>query len=114
MNRAAKRDNTEPEIIDALTHAGYSVAQLSGKGIPDLIVGCPKTRRTHLLEVKSKGGTLTAAQRDFIRSWRGSPVWVVQSGDEALDVVARLADVVTREAAVNAWDEEWQREDLAR
>ena len=91
MRHAAKRDETEAAIMDALRADGWVVSQLSGEGVPDLVAS--KHGRWELFECKSKGGSLTAAQREFIRTHK-APVWVVSSAEEALEVARKLADTV--------------------
>lgn len=82
---AAKRDKNEASIITALRAVGCSVMQQSGKGVPDLLVG--QRGRTLLLEVKMPGESLTPAQEEFHARWRGAPIHVVTSVEEALAVL---------------------------
>jgi Holliday junction resolvase len=84
---AAKRDKNEPEIIAALLAVGASVSQLSGRGLPDLLVGFKGVN--YLLEVKNKesGGKLKPDQVEFIASWQGRPVVVVWNVDDALKAI---------------------------
>jgi hypothetical protein len=83
MRRAAKRDATEPAIIDALQRAGCRVQPLSQDGVPDLLVRGPKGWA--LLEVKSPGGRLTPAQRQWRQTYGVVPI--VQTPDEAIRAV---------------------------
>lgn len=102
--QAAKRDANEPEIIAALKAAGCSVQQLSGKGIPDLLVGmteyyeltCPDgtvnfDRRivNLLMEVKAPKAKLTEDQATWHSEWRGQVV-IVRSIEDALAAVSRI------------------------
>lgn len=80
--RAAKRDENEAGIIDALRAVGCTVTPLSGTGVPDLLVGHRGT--TLLLEVKMPRKGLTDAQAVFHASWKGAPIHIVTSADEAL------------------------------
>lgn len=93
--RPAHRDKAESGIIKALRAVGATVHQLSGKDIPDLLVGYKGL--TYLLEVKSvlmntrKDGytrtTRTAVSKgqvDFATAWRGGPVRHVTTPEEAL------------------------------
>jgi hypothetical protein len=80
-----RRDDNEPAIVTALEQCGASVTLLSIKGGPDLLVGF--RRRTYLVEVKSDSGTLTPAQRDYHASWRGDPIRIVRSPDDALRLI---------------------------
>ena len=92
MRRAARRDENEKPIVDALEAAGYSVFRLSQDGIPDLLVG--KHKQCWLLEVLGdekvakyrKTGGLTPAQVKFWERWKG-PASCVRSIEEAFAVV---------------------------
>ena len=79
--RAAKRDKNERPIIEALEAVGASVEQLNKF---DLAVGYRGLN--YLLEVKDKGGRLTARQRKYVQEWRGQYA-VVLTIDEALRVI---------------------------
>jgi hypothetical protein len=78
--RAAKRDDNEPECAAAARGLGASWEPVSGKGIPDGLVGF--RGETLLMEVKRKGGTLTPAQVEFRKRWRGSPPITVTTADD--------------------------------
>lgn len=89
MRTAAKRDAVEPEIMAALKAAGYSVAQVSDDGLPDLLVWRkPPSPHAHsawlLLEVKGPGKTLTKAQERFFERTEGLPRFVVSTPQAAL------------------------------
>lgn len=84
----AKRvDEIQADIVDALREVGASVFLLHevGRGCPDLLVG--HRGQTYLLEVKSARGRLGPRQREWAERWRGHPVCVVRSVDEALEAV---------------------------
>lgn len=91
MRRAAKVDVNQAEIVAALRDVGATVTSLAtvGKGCPDLVVGF--RGRNYLLEVKPPGGvrgglsrqTLTEAEREWHRTWRGHRA-IVTSIDQAL------------------------------
>lgn len=83
--RAAKRDANEPAIIKALRAVGATVAQVSEKGFPDLVVGYRGA--THLIEVKMPGKGLTPDQEKWIQEWRGSKVHVVETPLRALAAI---------------------------
>lgn len=101
----AKRDANERQIIEALKAAGCSVQQLSGKGLPDLLVGITNTHlRFHrrddegylenvpiniLMEVKAPKAKLTADEITWHSEWRGQVV-IVRSVADALRVIGRL------------------------
>jgi hypothetical protein len=77
-----RRDANEPAIVDALRAVGCEVWQVSGRGLPDLLIRVHGAAggRWQPLEVKTPKGTLTAAQGDL--RWP-----VVRSVDEALALV---------------------------
>lgn len=80
----AKRDLNEPEIVAALQKIGATVERLSGKNIPDLLIGYKK--HNYLFEIKSKSGILTPGQIDFHKNWKGH-INVIRNIDEALNVL---------------------------
>ena len=64
---SAKRDENEPEIVDALRKAGYFVSRLNGTGIPDLLVIEPGEHNNSMIHtVDNVEDALTAAQGGFI------------------------------------------------
>lgn len=75
---AKRRDVAEAPIADALRAVGARVERVSGRGLPDLLVGF--RGRYYALEVKTGSGRQTAAQRET-----GYPV--VRSVDEALRII---------------------------
>lgn len=92
--RARRRDANHAEIVRALLAVGCSVVDTSNIGIegfPDLIVGY--RLRTVLIEIKApdeRGRLSRGAQRSAVRQaewrakWRGGPVFVVRSPEEAI------------------------------
>ena len=90
MRRAAKRDDNEPEIIEALEKAGCSVSQIdSEKGVPDLVVG--RAGKNYLLEVKDGNKPpskrkLKPNQVEWHEDWRGQKA-IVKNVNEALIAV---------------------------
>jgi Holliday junction resolvase len=80
--RNPKRDANEAGIIRDLKKCGCSVQQLSGKDIPDLLVGFKG--ENYLLEVKSKGGKAQQNQIDWACEWRGKKPRLVRTTEEAL------------------------------
>jgi len=86
---AAKVDNNQAEIVEALRAVGASVVVLSrvGQGVADL--ACGYRGFTYFLEVKSDGGELTPAERRFMEQWRGQYA-IVRSVDEALRVIGAI------------------------
>jgi hypothetical protein len=82
--RAARRDDNEREIIDALRQVGATVQQISVKGAPDLLVGFRGTN--FLLEIKNQNGKLTHDEKNWISGWAGR-VYIVQTPEEALQAI---------------------------
>ena len=79
-----KRDANEEAIVAALERVGGSVYRLTGVGLADLLV------RTHtgqllLMEVKSRGGHLTADQERFLVYYPETQI--ARSVDDALRIV---------------------------
>lgn len=81
----AKRDENEPEIRKRFAAHGWHTEQVSGKGMPDLLVFLPErmaaSRPAFLVDVKMPDGTLTKAQKE---KWptlhkKGIPVYVVRT-----------------------------------
>jgi hypothetical protein len=73
-----RRDSTEAEIVAALRQVGATVFQLSGAGVPDLLVGF--RHRWYPLEVKGKRGKPTVLQSQH-------PVPIVRTPEQALHAV---------------------------
>lgn len=93
MRRAAKVDENQKDIVDALRAHGWSVLSLApmGKGCPDLLVGCKGVNL--LLEVKdgSKAPSkrrLTEDETRFFGAWNGHRA-LVESPEEAVAEVKR-------------------------
>lgn len=91
MRRAARVDDNQRQIVDALRRVGCSVWSLAGvgKGFPDLAVGF--RGRNLFLEVKDGSKPpckrkLTPDEEAFHASWRGH-VAVVESVEDALKIV---------------------------
>jgi Holliday junction resolvase len=93
--RVGYRDANEPAIIDALLRSGWSVARVSAKGVPDLIIG--KAGVTGLVEVKQAKGRFRQSQLDFQREWRGGPIAVLRTVDQAVRL--RVDDITLRKGA---------------
>ena len=87
--RAKRTDANQSAIIAVLREVGATVVDLSavGKGVPDLLVGHRGV--TYLLEVKNvKGKNKTTPDQDvFYAWWRGAPVTIVRTADEALQAI---------------------------
>jgi len=80
--RNPKRDANEQTIIKVAERFGCSVAQLSGKDVPDLVIGFKHVitgqRQNILVEVKNEHNTLSEGQTKFHLGWRGA-IYVVYS-----------------------------------
>ena len=87
--KGRKTDANQSDIIATLREVGATVVDLSavGKGVPDLLVGFRGA--TYLLEVKNvKGRNRTTPDQDvFYAWWRGAPVFIVRTADEALTAI---------------------------
>jgi hypothetical protein len=90
--RGKKTDANQASIIAVLREVGATVVDLSavGKGVPDLLVGFRGA--TYLLEVKNvKGKNKTTPDQDvFYAWWRGGPVHIVRTADEALSAIGAI------------------------
>lgn len=86
---AARRDTNHAEIRDGLRECGFTVFDAGSVGgdLPDLICGAHGT--TFLFEVKSAGGKVSDGQSRFAENWRGGPVHVVYTLEQALGHIAR-------------------------
>lgn len=94
---AAKRDASEPAIVEALVRAGASVHRISARDVPDLLVGW--RGRNLLMEVKTPPPPLkrppkrprpdqrTEGQRLWASAWRGDAPHVVCTPQEALAIL---------------------------
>jgi hypothetical protein len=95
---ALRADKTQGAVCKALRAAGCTVVPIRGpRGLPDLLVGVAGS--TALLEVKSpralrKDGSIglsdklaTEDQALWRARWRGAPVHVVSTPEQALEAV---------------------------
>lgn len=76
----ARRDASEPEVIDALERCGELVFKLAQKGLPDLLTVNVHTKRISLVEVKTKKGKLRETQSGWEED--GLPVSILRSAEE--------------------------------
>ena len=88
-----KVDANQPEIVAALRKAGCSVGltHRTGNGFPDLVWGISHV--TGLLEVKQPGKELDPDQVIFRDAWRGAPVLMARTPEEAVQLVLRAARI---------------------
>jgi hypothetical protein len=89
-----RRDDAEPGVVKAFEAGGATVKKLSGKDVPDLLVGF--LRETHLVEVKTNKAKLRDGQAEFARTWLGSPVVVARTPAQARKWLAVWRERVTR------------------
>lgn len=82
MRRAARTDNNQHELVEALKKIGAKCFYI--KEPVDLVVGF--RGRSVLLEVKRPGKTMTKAQEEFVSTWPGE-CHVVYTIDEAINAV---------------------------
>jgi hypothetical protein len=92
----SKTDGNQAEIVSTLRAAGASVTILAGVGCgcPDLLVGF--RGNTILVECKNPGGrgrnSLTPAEIEWFKAWKGEPAAVVNSPEEALSTLFGFLD----------------------
>ncbi len=121
--QSEQRDENEPKIITALKAAGASVYKVSGKRIPDLLVGY--LGETFLLEVKNSAAKLPSvaigkratlpggewegfdpalrkSQAEFFRDWEGKPAVIIRTVHEALTVIGAPCSCSTCAAIAEA------------
>lgn len=97
MRRAARRDDGEDEIVKALREAGAVVRVVTqGDGIPDLLVGY--NGFTILMECKDgtkppSARRLTEAEERFFQEWTGGMLVIVNSVEEALEVLKNCVSI---------------------
>ena len=82
-----RRDANEKLIVATLRRVGATVIHLNIRGAPDLLVGY--NGETHLIEIKGdrKSAILNELQEEWHEKWVGSPVRVVRTPEEALEVI---------------------------
>ena len=91
MRYANRIEANQNAIVDALRKAGASVRVISqGDGIPDLLVGYKNF--TILMEVKDgdkvpSARKLTDAEQKFFNEWRGGMLVIVNSVEQALEII---------------------------
>ena len=95
LRRAARKDGNHNAVADAFRSVGCSVFETDrvGDGFPDLVVGLLGV--SVLVEVKNPATYygrqgLGVQQSAFAASWRGGPVHVVCSEDEAIALVQNM------------------------
>lgn len=90
MRRAARRDAGEQDIIKAMRACGAYVKVINDEGTFDLL--CYYNGHTLLLEIKDgtkppSARRLTDAEQRFHDEWPGSNLHIINSVQEALDLL---------------------------
>ena len=85
-----RRDTAEAGVIAALREAGATVLQLTGRDVPDLLVGF--AGQTHAVEVKTNRAKLKPGQARLAAEWRGSPIAVARTPAQARKLLALWRD----------------------
>jgi hypothetical protein len=86
--RAAKRDDSEPEVVEALERHGAKVQKLSGEDVPDLLVALRGVN--WLVEVKTGNAKLKPGQAEWHATWPGLKPVILRNRAQA-DAWARTA-----------------------
>jgi hypothetical protein len=76
-----KRDAAEPEVVEAFEAGGAKVWRISGKDIPDLIVGYLGVNRA--VEVKTDRAKLKTGQAKCHAAWTGDPPVIARTPAQA-------------------------------
>lgn len=86
MRKYGKVDLEQPTIVQTLRDAGCAVQILSmvGGGCPDILVS--RGGEMLLVELKSKGGTLTEDQVKWHPKWK-APILIALTADDVLDAM---------------------------
>jgi hypothetical protein len=86
MRRAAKIDQNQPAIVEALRADGWSVQSLAqiGKGCPDLLIS--RDGETIVVECKMPGERLNKDQLDWLDKWQGIYVIATDPADTVAEV----------------------------
>jgi hypothetical protein len=87
MRRAARRDDNEDEVVNALRSRGVFVKKINDGGTFDLL--CYHRGKTVLLEVKDgkkppSARKLSDAEQKFHEDWPGDNLHVVTSAEDAI------------------------------
>lgn len=82
---AKQVDANQPEIKEVFLKHGFSVFDTKnvGQGFPDLILG--RRGYTWLAEIKMPKGELNERQIKFHNEWKGCPIAIIRSVEEALE-----------------------------
>ncbi len=87
-----KKDANHKDVVDALEKLGAGVVDLSsvGCGVPDLVVWCKDV--WHLVDIKNANTAygkrgLNKRQRDWATNWKGGPVYMLYTIEDAAELV---------------------------
>ena len=95
MRTSARTDANQDEIVKALRSIGALVISLAaiGKGCPDILVSWKGV----LVLMEIKDGSKPPSQRkltpmevDFFDKWSGSPIFVVESVNDAVSILGSI------------------------
>lgn len=86
IRRKAKRDASEPEIVNALRASGAYVWRLDQP--VDLLIGFQD--QMFIAECKTGKGKLNKNQIEFIEQWKGPPVVILRTAEDALDWLCEI------------------------
>jgi hypothetical protein len=92
---ANKRDISEPAIVELLRAAGCTVVLMDKP--TDLLIGY--RGKTAIAECKTGKGKLTKDQKDFLASWRGSPVIILRTPADAIETLKQWNATAMERAA---------------
>jgi hypothetical protein len=101
----SRKDANHAEIVDAMRKAGLAVLDISkmGRGVPDLIVSIPphaigKTVLADIKNPKTRYGQkgLNGLQKKFADEWQGSPVYLVRTIEDVLNMAAGRLDLIDK------------------
>lgn len=90
MNRTDKNQKQIEKVLKQLGASVKSTSQL-GNGFPDLIIGYKG--KTYLVEIKgenSYGKTLRESQIKFKNSWKGSPIIILRTTNDAIEFINNI------------------------
>lgn len=79
---AARRDEAEGPIVDALEACGFTVERISKRNVPDLLLG--KSGITRIAEVKTDDRPLSEGQAQWWSDWRGNAPIVLRTVEDVL------------------------------
>jgi hypothetical protein len=86
-----RTDANQSEIVAGLRQFGASVKDFHEvKGCFDILAGYRGI--DYKFEIKTESGKLTTAEIEFQKSWRGSPVYIVHSIEEAIAILCDYSE----------------------